>query len=574
MLDAYWTGRGYPWEYDAGPPRNRSWLRLFAETPNYRAFGKAVTGQEQFRWHFGPMFYRGRLGDHHVKVLIVGQEGAQDESLSHRSFTGGTGARMQSLLNQLGITRSYLFTNTFLYPIFGQYGSKERLLAQHPDSPIRRHREELFDYAVQRNRTELHLVIGVGAAAKESLASWVGSHGGQADPDQLHLADSAKIAPHLRMVGVLHPGGASKGGAVTKIKASFVAAIDQVEQWAVADAAWLPVDRGGSRVTADQYSYGSDPIPFRDLAWGTSWRLGRGATSSNRKDDQQSIQVFGEHGRYGNEGHSLSYGDATGSNAGYGDDAGDLPYEPPRSAYRNFDPGPGERFATLLQGGLPGLAWPDFAAIGLSSDPSLGQGPTYRGRLSHPSILLLADQRSHDDLFTGRALTGEAGQHLQAFLKAAGLTTSYAILRVLPVDTLADDEATVRSAVDTPEVRAIHAEVIRRAKPEVLVFCGPLAKRLAPHVAPGAVSTVEMAAHGETGADDDWRRALSDLSALSYRRDLATPTFDYQGERQQIERRDLPFGTLRWQGSSGNRGLQPTRNGNPSFDYYKFVMPR
>ena len=106
MSSEYWKGRGAPWEYDPGPARNRRWARLFAETPNYRALGQEVTGREKFRWHFGPMFYRGRLGDRQVKVLVVGQEGAQDESLSHRSFTGGTGGRMQNLLNHLGITRS------------------------------------------------------------------------------------------------------------------------------------------------------------------------------------------------------------------------------------------------------------------------------------------------------------------------------------------------------------------------------------------------------------------------------------------------------------------------------------
>ncbi len=336
----------------------------------------------------------------------------------------------------------------------------------------------------------------------------------------------------------------------------------------------MPVDPGDARLPADQYVYSSDPIPFRDFAYGTAWRLGRGATSSNRKDDQRSIQMFGERGRYGNEGDSLKYaGDASGSNVGYSADQGDLPYEPPKTAYRDFDPGPGERFATLLQGGLAGFGWPDFTALGLGHDPSFGQGPIYRGRLNRPSILVLADQQSHDDLFTGRALTGDAGQHLQAFLRAAGLTESYAILRVLPVDTLDDDRATVRSAVDTAEVRAIHAEAIRRAKPTVLVFCGPLARRLAPHVTPAGIPTVETAAHGETGADADWRTALGELSTLTYHRDLASPTFDYHGERQQIERRDLPFGTLRWQGSSGDRGLQPTSGGTPSFDYYKFVMP-
>ena len=148
-----------------------------------------MSGNEEFRWHFGPMFYRGRLGDQQVKVLIVGQEGAQDESLSHRSFTGGTGGRMQHLLNHLGINRSYLFLNTFVYPIFGQYDGLLPIIAQHPASPIAKHRNELFDYAVERN--DLQLAIAVGRAAKESLASWVEAHGGTADPDNLHLADAS-----------------------------------------------------------------------------------------------------------------------------------------------------------------------------------------------------------------------------------------------------------------------------------------------------------------------------------------------------------------------------------------------
>ena len=98
------------------------------------------------------MFYRGRLGVGDVKVMVVGQEGAQDESLAHRSFAGGTGARMQHFLNHLGITESYLFLNTFCYPIFGQYGNHLRWLAQDPGSPIAAHRNELFEKALDRLR--------------------------------------------------------------------------------------------------------------------------------------------------------------------------------------------------------------------------------------------------------------------------------------------------------------------------------------------------------------------------------------------------------------------------------------
>ena len=171
-----------PWEFDPGPPKNRSWARLFAETPNYRAIGLAMSGSEEFRWHFGPMFYRGRLRDNSVKVLVIGQEGAQDESLSHRSFTGGTGARMQHFLHHMGITESYLFLNTFVYPIFGQYNGLLPRLAQDQRSPIARHRGRLLDYVVVRN--DLRLVVAVGRAAKESVATWIESHGGHADADR------------------------------------------------------------------------------------------------------------------------------------------------------------------------------------------------------------------------------------------------------------------------------------------------------------------------------------------------------------------------------------------------------
>ena len=54
MWEQHWKDRGSPWEYDPGPAKNRNWSTLFAETPNYRGFGKALSGSEEFRWHFGP----------------------------------------------------------------------------------------------------------------------------------------------------------------------------------------------------------------------------------------------------------------------------------------------------------------------------------------------------------------------------------------------------------------------------------------------------------------------------------------------------------------------------------------
>jgi uracil-DNA glycosylase len=564
-----WTDRGSPWEHDPGPPRNRSWQRLFAETPNYRGLGAAFLGREVFRWHFGPMFYRGRLGDRQATVLVVGQEGAQDESLAHRSFVGGTGARMQHVLRHLGITRSYLFLNTFAYPIFGQYVGDLRILAQHPDSPIRRHRHRIFDYAARRN--DLRLAIAVGTAAKESLASWLASRGRRADPARLHEAEAHVISPRLRMIGVLHPGGSS-GGEGTTVAKDFAAAMERVERWARDDDGWLPADPDGERRPAGDYRYKSAPIPFRDLPYGAAWRVGRGGTSSNRSDDQTAIQIFSASGAYNNRGVEVAYaGSAAGSHEGYAQDPGDLPYEPPRAERDSFDPGPGA-LARLLQGGDPAFPWPDFAALGLRAHPSFGHGPIHRGRLDRPGVLVLADQASQDDLFTGRAASGDDGQHLQAFLRAAGLTRGYGILRPLPVDALGEDPERVGRALDDPRTRALHGEAVRRIRPQVIVAAGRGARRLAAGLDPAA-PVVQMEAFGAAGWLASWRGALQALRGEAYAKDIAQPVFAYDGGREQIPRIDLPFGTLRWQGGSGDRGQRALIGGTASRDYYRVVMP-
>jgi hypothetical protein len=60
---------------------------------------------------------------------------------------------------------------------------------------------------------------------------------------------------------------------------------------------------------------------------------------------------------------------------------------------------------------------------------------------------------------------------------------------------------------------------------------------------------------------------------MSYPKDLAA-TFSYDGMRAQIVRIDLPYGTLRWMGTSGDRGVRAEVSGKPSPDYYKILMPR
>jgi uracil-DNA glycosylase len=333
-MNPYWKDRGSPWEYDPGPPENRRWAELFAQTPNCRGLGKSNLGKEVFRWHFGPVFYRGRLEDHAVKVLVVGQDGAQDESLAHRSFTGGTGSRMQYFLNYIGITESYLFLNTFIYPIVGQYTEGMASLAQDLQAPVAKHRHDIFNYVLDLN--DVHLVIAVGNAAKESIVTWVRSRGGSCSQGaaNVSLCTSAALGPRTKIVGVMHPGAAGQGGSAGAILADFKKALAKIKAWMDADTAWLPPDATGSRKFDQPYKYRSAPIPFRDYPYGTPIRLGRGGTSSNRKDGQRSIQIYSAGGMYNASGVKLKYSDpGEGSQEGYSEDPGDVPYEPPKTNF-------------------------------------------------------------------------------------------------------------------------------------------------------------------------------------------------------------------------------------------------
>jgi uracil-DNA glycosylase len=570
--------RGDAWEHDPGPTTASGWAALFAAAPNYRGLGRAVLGREAFRWHHGPMFFRGRL-DGSAKVVLVGQEGAQDESLSHRSFTGGTGARMQHLLHHIGFDRSYLFLNSFVYPIFGQYTDELRPLAQDPRSPIVTHRHRIFDKAIGDG--DARLVIAVGNAAKESIATWVHAHGGSADPDHLDNATLGSLPSRLRVVGVVHPGSAA-GGSTSAIKADFQRACNRIKGWLDADPGWLPADPGVPRNLDAAYQYKSAAIPYRDFPFGTCPRLGRGGTSSNRSDAQRGIRLFSAHGVYNAAGaHLQDPSTAAGSHDGYADDPGDLPYEPPRAGATAFDAGPPSNLARLLLGLEPGLAWPDFAALGVSSHASFGVGPIYRGRFQDLSLIVLADQASDDDLFTGRALSGDAGQRLAQLLLAAGLDRRYLVLRTLPVDTLDLTQARQGSLVDQPAVRALHRELLQRVcaqnpNARVLLALGQGARRLAPHVAPAGVDVIELAGAGASQSRASWQAALDQLATRGYPRDVASPSFQLPPSGGgQLPRIDLPYGTLRWVGTSGDRAVRPTDLdlGKPSPDYLKLFAP-
>ena len=104
---------------------------------------------------------------------------------------------------------------------------------------------------------------------------------------------------------------------------------------------------------------------------------------------------------------------------------------------------------------------------------------------------------------------------------------------------------------------------------------GSGARRLAPNIVPAGLAVIELAGHGDAGWAASWQAGLSNLAGRTYTKDLSSPTFTMPSTRSQLPRIDLSYGTPRWVGTSGDRGVRPTdtSSGKPSPDYLKLFLP-
>ncbi|MEO8123759.1 MAG: uracil-DNA glycosylase family protein [Burkholderiales bacterium] len=118
----------------------------------------------QFRLEWGPIFHRGRL-DGSARVLVIGQDPAQHETIVRRILVGEAGRRVQGLLAKLGIVHRYVFINAYLYSVYGSVTAKTRR------DPA------LIDYRNQWLKallvgTQVEAVIALGKAADEAWQFW------------------------------------------------------------------------------------------------------------------------------------------------------------------------------------------------------------------------------------------------------------------------------------------------------------------------------------------------------------------------------------------------------------------
>ncbi len=161
--------------FDPGPA-HEPFASLAAAAPGERAYPPA-----DFRTEWGPIFHRGRL-DGTARVLVVGQDPAQHETIARRILVGEAGHRLQGLLFKLGIERSYVMVNTFLFSVFGQAGG-ERHAA---DRAIARYRHRWFEAIFQTSPIEA--VIALGHLADDAWQRFARTDAGRAvSPGYVHV---------------------------------------------------------------------------------------------------------------------------------------------------------------------------------------------------------------------------------------------------------------------------------------------------------------------------------------------------------------------------------------------------
>jgi hypothetical protein len=199
-------------DFDPGPV-NEPFASLVRDYP-----GSEVYPSDSFRVEWGPIFHRGRL-DGSARLLVIGQDPAQSETVVRRILVGEAGHRTQGLMAKLGFDRSYLLVNTFLYSVYGQTGGNKH----ERDAGIIAYRNQWLDATFASNKIEA--VLALGHLADDAWQTWQQTATGKThsvafqhvihptEPDSASGGDSTKLKQAIkamlanwnRALAQLHP---------------------------------------------------------------------------------------------------------------------------------------------------------------------------------------------------------------------------------------------------------------------------------------------------------------------------------------------------------------------------------
>jgi uracil-DNA glycosylase len=237
--------------------------------------GSDVYPSADFRTEWGPIFHRGRL-DGSARVLVIGQDPAQNENVVRRILVGVAGRRTQGFLAKLGFEVSYCMVNTFLYSVYGQQGGTQHKA----DAGIVAYRNSWLGALVSSQPIEA--VVALGTLADDAWKRFLKTPAGK-----------ATTLPYQHVTHPTAPDSAA-GGNPAKLAAATQALL---ANWNAALTALRPAIQHPDR-QAPLTPYGADflpselpPIPAADLPAGIpawmgnedSWATRAGSTAAAKR---------------------------------------------------------------------------------------------------------------------------------------------------------------------------------------------------------------------------------------------------------------------------------------------------
>jgi len=137
-------------------------VEIFARAPDYAPY------KEHFWYDWGPIFYRGRL-EGTARLLCVASDPGPTERVALRTLVGDAGQRVQGFLAKVGLVRSYLCLNAFVYALHpGSFWEGREILR---DAGHLAWRNELFDKV---KGPELRAAVAFGLQAQDAVDLWEG----------------------------------------------------------------------------------------------------------------------------------------------------------------------------------------------------------------------------------------------------------------------------------------------------------------------------------------------------------------------------------------------------------------
>jgi len=249
---------------------------LVSDYPEAEAYPAA-----DFRIEWGPIFHRGRL-DGTARLLLIGQDPAAEEGFTRRILVGVAGQRTQGLMSRLGITRSYVMVNTFLYSVASQTGG-----AKHQKDPaIAAYREQWLDTLTGHN--QIQAVITLGTLAADAYTAWLVTPTGK----------KHKALHHAALLHPTYPESASATGQTTlsaataKLLANWNDALPGLGAALTHPDEPAPLTKYGNAFMPADLT----PIPEADLppglpAWVRSPEVWAHRTGANQDDKRATLTV-------------------------------------------------------------------------------------------------------------------------------------------------------------------------------------------------------------------------------------------------------------------------------------------